>query len=225
MYKTHEIIILPYTGRHLGDTPELYIDSLDGKTLIHHRLPISGTNIPRFIFKDCQYFHLYLLSSETPKLNDWTIQFNDIGTEPREIFQVKGTIPGECIVKKIIATTDIILINQDDEYSKTKNLPQFPQSLIELYVKKYNEGNPLKSIDIEYSYEEGIGSETIDNNTGLKLGYKLKLNQNNEFIYKPLKESWSREEVIDLLIELHDDMADTLLSGFTTFDKWVENNL
>jgi len=58
-------------------------------------------------------YEMYITSDEEIKEGDWALQFNDIGTEPKIVFKTDYQVPPECVVKKIILTTDEYLINDD----------------------------------------------------------------------------------------------------------------
>jgi hypothetical protein len=223
MYKTHEILMLS-----TNNSSRIYLTIKTNKLgLINGNNPEDLEQFPQTVV-ETQNQHLYLLSNETPQLNDWAIQYNDIGTEPKEIFQVKSIIPGECIVKKILATTDSSLTvkmignkvydeSKDAEFYGFKSgvglqshiteekLLQFPTSLIELYVKMYNEGNPFTKIKVLYENVKYYAFDTtkeqnVNNLTNKQTDCILKLNSSNEFCYKPLKESSVSQEKMDNLL-------------------------
>ena len=236
MYKTHEILMLP-----TNNSSHIYLTTKTNKLgLVSGNNPEDLEQFPQIVI-ETQNQHLYLLSSETPQLNDWV-------TDGERIAQINVlTIddPNKHLYKKIIATTDTELrdkITKSQFHEFGNSLPQFPTSLIELFVKKYNEGNPLKSIDIEYDSYHGINSSIAEisaisgnddynwKGRGDLRDYELKLNQNNEFFYKPLKESWTRKEVVELLWqwdEIAENNGRASIGGGEEFKlaNWIAQNL
>ena len=121
--------------------------------------------------------HLYVTSDEKPKEGDWV--FNE---DLQMVFIQVGVPTGTC--EKVIATTDPLL-----------NLPIIPQSFVQLYVDNYQEGEIIKEVVVEY--EECMAEGC--NGTG----EQLLTNSDNEISIKPLKQSWSREEVQALVEEAY----------------------
>jgi hypothetical protein len=109
----------------------------------------------------------------------------------------------------IIATTDSILKLYESEilakasgFSLTTNdikLPSIPQSFIEYYVKEYNKGNVVKEVGVEYSGCDCEGKYVPDHRIQDGCGLKLKLNLDNTINIKPIKDSWTREEILKIV--------------------------
>jgi len=174
-------------------------------------------------WKDVQYQHLYFLSNEEIKEGDWV--YNSIS---KEIYQFKENhVDYE---NKIIATTDSSLKIHPMQMNTPHYdyLPEPSQSFLEVYVREYNRGHQIKEVQVEY--EEHL--EFSDNTQGRqaiinleKDWYRLKVNpKDNTITIKRVKESWNREEVIELLDKISDDCFYQEGSGFD-FSKWVEQNL
>jgi len=202
--------------------------------------------------------HLYLLSNEEIKECDWMItNFNQICQANKFFVNVQKTG-----AKKIIATTDTSLtigkcwcmkpeVNGCSEC--TKCLPNFPQSFINYFIKQYNKGNVIKKVMVEY--EADLSNNPYSSNkltNALKalkesadIGCKLKVDSNNCISIVPQKESWSRDEVIELckkafdnsrefnsidgIVDIHivssfSDCRD-LTPVFSTNKEWIEQNL
>ena len=69
-------------------------------------------------------------------------------------------------------------------------------------------------------HDEGIDSSVI-----LYRSWRIiKTRPDNTIILHPSK-TYTREEVRALLVKLHDDLADRLVSRFITFEEWESNNL
>ena len=127
--------------------------------------------------------------------------------------------------EKIIATTDISLV-------KEYNLPEPSQSFIQKYIEEYNRGNIITDVLVEYDSHPTIG-KIIDNiaYTGMDIEF-LKINpKNNTITIKKAKDSYTREEVIELCRQAFID--GTYAGGFgpnektidSETEKWIEENL
>lgn len=103
-----------------------------------------------------QFQHLYILSDDEIKENDWCINRN-LDT----IYQIKAIVGNLENWIKIIATTDLSLGYNDilsirqrkgltNHYPTFKPLPSIPQSFIKKYVSEYNKGNQITDIFVEY---------------------------------------------------------------------------
>ena len=172
------------------------------------------------------YQHLYILSDEEIKIGDWGIGhakgINGIGTgyyvfkhDNSNIAKVNALAEGS---KKIIATTD-----------KSLGLASPSTSFIEKFVEEYNKDNVITDVMVEYE-ENLIVTQTkpIIQHQGSKpvvvphkIETQLKINpKDNTITIKKVKDSWSREEVIDLLTRYNKrcqaPMVDT---------KWISENL
>jgi len=193
--------------------------------------------------------HLYILSDDKIKEGDWCIYlginnrnsihiartsndnrriYHEIGVDPiKEYGTIYGGLtPSPHEIKKIIATTD-------SNFSSL-NLPSIPQSFILKYVNEYNKGNKIEEVIVEYidnGEEDWIG----DNHNGEPFWnekIELKLNPDNTINIKPVKDSWTRDEVTKLLLEfatLHINWARNYIKDQDTPDvnsmEWIEENL
>ena len=136
--------------------------------------------------------------------------------------------------EKIIATTDISLV-------KEYNLPEPSQSFIQKYIEEYNRGNIITDVLVEYLenytleyYESAIENKRLAQKTNIK--ETLKVNpKDNTITIKKAKDSYTREEVIDLIIravgESHDwsiennDIHSIGIIEKRFLSKWLEENL
>ena len=129
----------------------------------------------------------------------------------------------------IIATTDTSLkINKFNSgvFKELKySLPQLSQQFIEDYIKEYNKGNVITEVEVEYNN---------DWNAQLKEAYpdykdlykpKLVINSDNTINIKPIKDSWSREEVIELFHKYKIDHDGDGSYYKDILNKWLEENL
>jgi len=127
--------------------------------------------------------------------------------------------------KKIIATTDKSLIykDKDDEILGRCQLPQPSTQFIKAYIEAYNNGKPITKVMVEYN-------EFLEMNdpTGKYTTYELKRDKDNTITIKSIKDSWSREEVINLLhlfgVNINDIEKQTVCP-VNYIDEWIEQNL
>jgi hypothetical protein len=105
--------------------------------------------------------------------------------------------------KKIIATTDKLNThpNVADSYRSGNCLPQPSQSFIEKWVEEYNKGNVITDVMVEY---EAMNT-TIVNRT--YNDFEPKINpKDNTITIRKIKDSWSREEVVELIKQYSEDI-------------------
>lgn len=183
-------------------------------------------NLPR-VFRGTK-FHLYITSNDEIKGDDWCYH---LPSKTIVKYPNGGFPKGHS--KKITATTDSSLkINTDYKGRRTEDetkitysesLPQLPQSFIDMFVLEYNGGNIVGTVELEY--KELLGDEGIIAHAFKADEYKLKISKDNTVIFKQFKESWSREEVIDL----YHQYALECLNGDGDFsmpyDKWLEKTI
>lgn len=154
-------------------------------------------------------FHLYVLSNEKIKKGDYYI--DDINEVRKSITSDKEYWESRPNYKKIIATTD-----------KSLNLYQIPENFIRHYINKYNQGNIITEVLVEYNYLGGLGGQYQ-----IK---KLKVNPDNTITIHPVKDSWNREEVISLLecgmtLGIYYEKYGSELSPTEELEGWIRDNL
>jgi hypothetical protein len=202
---------------------------------------ISTKNPSSWFFRHL-FQHLYIVSNEEIKEGDWFIYDGKIYNEFKSSLTPNVTINirlypnldlseqfrevylSDC--KKIIATTDPILCKQDDEYNATKNLPQLQQSFIDKYISEYNKGNVITDVMVEY--EDKFHYETTiykDSNKQI-----LKVNFDNTINIQQIKDSYTRQELIDILYSaiMDCDKYDLDLhynGNYKNLKEWIEQNL
>jgi|ERR1035437_1684270 hypothetical protein len=71
-------------------------------------------------------------------------------------------------------------------------LPQIPESFIHQFIESYNKGVVIVDVEVEYEELQEMSEEA-------KWFTQLKLNKSNEISILPIKESWSRDEVKEVL--------------------------
>jgi hypothetical protein len=136
-------------------------------------------------------------------------------------------------LRKIIATTDTSLklpIPEGlAEYPMSytpKSLPQPSDKFIESYISAHNKGGNIERVLVEWEYKEiwdDINSLLIPIRKPDAIISKPKLKEDN-IVIKKVKDSWSRDEVCNLLNEYR---VYTWKNGSTANDliKWIEENL
>jgi hypothetical protein len=178
------------------------------------------------VYFHCQ--HLYILSDEGKNNNGYVIPNNypevwEFRTKPCPL-PYWGN-PDTC--KKIIASTD-----------KNLGLPFPSESFIIKYIESYNTGKPIVDVLVEY---EDVGGEEWrgDNFEGEPYWneiLKLKVNsKDNTITIKKVKDSWSREELDNILndvMNLGMRVRQDQLSGFSSdksgneiLEEWKLANL
>jgi len=165
-----------------------------------------------------KYQHLYILSDEIPNEGDWCLNSYD-----NQIWQYRTSpcpLPywgNKDTLTKIIATTDTSL-----------GLPQPSQEFLELYCKRYNKGTLIMDVMVEYEQWTVFHGE--HNNTPTKT--TLKVNPDNTINIKPIKDSWSREEVnqekeefIHLFFSKHYNKLSNINFTSQYIREWCKENL
>lgn len=172
--------------------------------------------------------HLYFLSDEKIKEGD-SYENNGVIFRADDKFD-EGNDPNQNKNnKKIIATTDKSLTKEMYCVSTGKYqepLPQPSQSFIEKFVDEYNKGNVITEVMVEYEVDYGY----------MEVKSYLKVNpKDNTITIRKIKDDWNKEEVIQLLKKLAEDIdydyriytRDNSI-GFDMVNndgKWIEENL
>ena len=177
-----------------------------------------------------EYQHFYIILDKKPDNDDYYI-IDGIS----EVLKNNGLkfIDDNC--KKIIATTDSSLWRPSHKYaSDVILLPQPSQQFINKYIEEYNRGNMITDVLIEYeliSNEEYFGNTINPDDDVPYFDERLKINsKDNTITIKKVKDSYSREEVIEFGNKVKEYCKDgwkeeTLHRVFFEWDKWIEENL
>lgn len=173
--------------------------------------------------------HLYITSDEEIKEGDWRVlSFKNWDEVIETIITNTQFVGGNyCTVseQKIIATTDASLISINEQYFdvnksrksavlEQKTLPKIPQQFIEKWIEEYNKGNVITEVMVEYNkkgiIQRGRGGERT-------------------ITIRKIKESWNREEVIELL---HKSLNANIVFNdkfnkifHEQLDEWIKENL
>lgn len=183
------------------------------------------------------YKHLYITSEEEIKEGDIIIAYygNETDWDSRVWQRINNTYytldrklcswDKECTTfVKVIATTDISL-----------NLPTIKQSFIDKYIAQYNDGNVIEDVLIEmkqlmvrgnYNNKCSVCGEIFSYSDKLnficsKCGLCVKTNSSNEVTIRKVKDSWNREEVLELLDFVNERLPD-LYSRFSCEEELKE---
>ena len=189
--------------------------------------------------------HLYIISEDEIKEGDWFIGDNisikqcTLNNGGNINFK-GGWYSGSTNCKKIIATTDALLINRrqmtfmDEATEWIYDLPQPSQQFITKYIEEYNKGNIISDVLVEYkrvfeTVAKGMIGHPEDDISWWN--EKLKINPNdNSITIKKLKDSWSREEHaadVKRLCNLLYFSAniDVDFNTKEELDNWIDQNL
>ena len=237
-----------------------------GELKSHSKLfPPNVPNIPyeRFINPNKNY-HLYILSDDKIKEDDYYLvelfnikgestgihveqckSINDIWVNNQGDYY-KDTTRHIDNCKKIIATTDSSLELEPyqghyEGIDCTNYFPSIPQQFIDKYVSEYNKGNKIEEVMVEYyptwvdvpGYPKPFKEAKLEDAI-----LTLKLNPGNYINIKPVKDSWTRDEVKQLLIDCCSEVSSidgTLKeknlaelytsSSCNSYRTWIEQNL
>lgn len=179
---------------------------------------------------DIKYQNLYIINDSEIKERDYVYcPLFDI------VHQYNNNMTLTDGEKKIIATTDDkISINLGKEYhpypttggllvTRLSPFPKPSSSFISKYIDSYNKGNIIIDTLVEYkkcsAYEVGLLSDKQ---------YKLKVDNNNNIVIHKIKDSWNREEVIELCIQsmiTGVNIRDKNLVFNNERNKWIQDNL
>ncbi len=177
-----------------------------------------NTLVPKSEFYKPQ--HLYIVSDDEIKEGDWFILKDNHPhgrlrkchyiSDKQLMIDAKTDIGWGFSYQeeamKIIATTDFSLTIKSQVCRFHRYLPEIPQDFIKLYCEK----GGIDEIEVEYIHLGGTGS-----------GYKLKINSDNTINIKTIKDSYTREEVIELCSKALRDYTATE----HCISKWINKNI
>ena len=147
--------------------------------------------------------YLYFTSDREIKEGDYFIEFYE--NFPNRVLKAPKPLHDKTIIKdvdfKIEATTDPSL-----------RLPLIPQLFIEVYVEKQGK---IDEVMIEMSCNGLAGGNPMEH-------LKPTTRKDNTAIIHKLKDSWTREEVVELIKRNTERLTNSWLSSDI---EWVEKNL
>ena len=207
-FKRTKVVMLPTNQREgrisMGNT-SLKLD--------YHMLPIEKGGI----YINHTYQHLYFLSDDGIKEGDWCYdEYNKV------VFQNNSSgTPGAS--KKIIATTDRLEISDEAFHNTFKQyLPQPSEGFILKFADSYNSGKPITEVNAEYEIDIILSS---DPKFDLEPFEKLKVDpKDNTITIKKLKDTWTRDEVVTLILQSNLD-SHVAREGEFDIMHWIAENL
>lgn len=236
-YKTHEIILSTKGMSNfqlVAEDNKIY-PSLFNRDNPHDLIDNLGNNQ-----------HLYIISDEKIEEENWVYEKNL--NQETHIYEVYKRIDRLCFfrfrnvpifldkdsnnAKKIIASTDpsIKFPTPDslDLYPFSYTQKKYPQTFIDYFISEYNKENKIEKVEVEYEKLASYGRVLLPcsphntkENSDMSI-YKdyIKINPDNTINIKPLKDSWSREEVIEILKKFRKETY----NGYSA-EKWISKNL
>jgi hypothetical protein len=226
-FKRTKVVMLPTNEK----APLILGTSKNGKLAISNSSICNGAYI--------QNQHLHFLSDDEIKEGDWVYRFNSKDIFKADSFLIhlieKGSTEN---CKKIIATTgkNLMWLDKSEKNPELarpnglwKCLPQPSEGFIQKFVDSYNSGKPITEVDVEYEKIKQalsvIPKKTKNGTDYTEVEWEfqetLKVNpKDNTITIKKVKDSWSREEVINLLQQFNNDK-----SGVFDCTGWIEENL
>lgn len=173
----------------------------------------------------CQ--NLYFISDDEIKEGDWCLN-----KRTNQVFKTQYS--NEDIKspdrKKIIATTDLKLINQNGNMmykSDECDLPQPSQD----FIKQYCETGGIDEVEIEYiNHKKCLDVEHCNKPCSILNGdckeiIELKINPDNTINVRMIKDSYSREEVESLIQKYRMYVGITDRFDLASCNNWIKENL
>lgn len=182
--------------------------------------------------------HLYVVTNDPIQDNDWfmsafysyPIKYTNHWRNKQKELGLDADL-NDLKYHKIVATNDKSLIvekwyesidlGKQPEYF---NLPNIPQS----FIQKYCELGGIEDIEVEISIRcKNFGYENCDNLDckGWEDKKELIVNSDNTINIFPIKESWSREDVVKLLKSMYASFATYPTMNLDVRDNWIKENL
>jgi hypothetical protein len=175
--------------------------------------------------------HLYILSDDKIKEGDYRFSKiqNNISKATKTDVNTNYYESRKDQYFKVIATTDSSLLievtNSLKEYShfQPKLLPQPSKDFIQKYITAYNVGNPITEVMVEY---ENYSPPNVRDNDGYPIDFdRPKVNSSNEISISKVKDNYTREEVITLLLKVANYVQSDMESAELLTHKWIKENL
>lgn len=249
MFKKCKVVMLP-TKEKAENFPILKNVNGRGDKLY---VPAKGYYYTQEYLKEQKFEaqHLYIISDDKIEDGDWffsafysyLIQNTKEWRDEQES-RGKGTSDvSDLKFHKIIATTDksLTIKNACDCGATTfegcsqclERLPQPSESFVQKYIEAYNKGEIITDVLVEYEKTmcsvpfESAKCRCVRNEECHNPVEKLKINyKDNTITIRKEKDSWSREEIVDLLYRFGSHIQGTEdVRPYYLYDKWVDENL
>lgn len=258
MWFKRKLVMIPFdVSKRYNCTEGLIVKCIKSWTPIGEspkkvdKLSISKEWSSRFLdYYEAQHF--YVVSDEEITHNDWVLLPNNEIHKMSPTDMIHYLASQSKATKKIIATTDSSLMSStlipvnNELHSLTISLPKPSQQFIEKYIEKYNKGNVISEVDVEYEVDYSIkcdetlsdcqrySNKKVDCSNCIKAIFKLKVNSDNTINIKSDKDSWTLEELHDLLAKHEYDKGvidwknfiPELCNeiGYPIVEEWFETN-
>lgn len=190
----------------------------------------KSTYIPNHENSYKQFQNLYIISNDIINLSsDKTGIFIRKHSMTETIDIVENPIyNGKYKYFRIIASTDKLgeIKNSVSNFNfpDKLGLPSPTPAFINKYVTEYNNGNIITKVMVEYT---GVWSDTDE-----KLVFQPKVSPDNTITIKPIKTSYTREEVIAIAKKASikaycypEEISTGIVFDETKFDIWIRNNI
>ncbi len=145
-----------------------------------------------------------LLVDETAEIKegDYALQFNDIGTEPKEIFKVEYHIPPECFVRKIIAASP-----------KLEGIPEFETLPPNKKVKSIEDADFTMKFPLKYNESD----DAIEASDGEYIAELSSCKGDLLFLIEAANEKYQKEYILPPNTE--DDVLNEFLNRMYPFQE------
>lgn len=234
MLKKCKVVMLPTNEKATFNFGDMI------KHITNEKLIISGfkskENNPFDSLWNAQ--HLYIISDDEFKEDEWVYLNGKAMKATSKLVEAQSNFSRRDW-KKIIATTDNSLLQhvgndiRGREYDTQYQLPKPSQQFIQKYVEEYNKGNIIIDVLVEYvdnGEEDWIGDDyTGEPFWNEKIEPKIN-SKDNTITIKKLKESYTRQEVIELCkhawqVGFNEGNYDETEPSYQNSDDWIEENL
>ena len=181
--------------------------------------------------------HLYIVTDDEIKEGDWALSMEEVtkdnpikGVYPYKVTDVEQVHWDD---KKIIATTDPELIisckgcdidnidgiplHQSGCRESAVKIPQPSKAFIEKYCKV----GGIDEVDVEYGLFHDGNFKNDGETHSFEPINRPKVDSHNTITIHPIKDSWSREEVVSLL----QNMGGNAMLPPEEVDQWIKENL
>ena len=150
--------------------------------------------------------HLYILSDEDIQVGDWVYLKHDTvsSNKVQKVLKIRIDNGRQSIITK--NTVDFV-----ENYSKviaSTNPSLYLPSLSNAFIAKYCKKGGIDQIMVQYDTSEF-----------------LKVSSDNTITIKSIKDTYSKEEVRDLLLELWDDVKNDQVHFDQDVENWIKENL
>lgn len=168
--------------------------------------------------------HLYFITKDEIKRGDYWLYINPPHWRTPQDYTITKNVLTDWFerlwdkdnYKKVIASTDPSLV-----------LPQPSEGFIQKFIEKWNKDDKITEVDVEYELKSTVTFSPSCPDRDRGYVDVLKVNSKDSTItIKSLKNSWTREEVIELIKKFGRDFGlyvDTVQNK--EINEWIKENL